>query len=283
MNIRQILLSTFFLFQTSLYAQDAKSLLDEGLKKAQAGQVKEALSLFDQSIAIKDDYPARQSRGMAHSLLRHYDDAVQDFTKAIQFKADAKKSYVSRGVARKKLADYQGAIADFSAALKIDSKLADAYYNRALVYDLLGETDKACSDYKAAFTNGLQPAELKVENCTNPAPIPANRKPLLKLAGFSTDPKYGLSREKPVKVGTSPAGEYENLTTYLDLLRDPQGKLVDYKKTGTLPYASPNAPNGRGTIDVIEINYRDAKNAPKKATLYLTIFDYSEPKAVMLK
>lgn len=260
-------------------AQDAQQLLNDGLKKAQAGQVREAVTLFNQSLAQKDDYPVRQSRGMAYSLLRNYDEAVQDFTKAIQFKADAKKSFLARGIARKKLTDYQGALADFSSAIKIDPKMADAYYNRALVYELLENTDKACADYKQALSAGFKPAELKVETCNSPLPVPPNRRPLLTLAGTSTDTKYGLTKDNPVRVGTSPAGEYENLTTYLDLLRDGQGKPVEFKKTGTLPYASNNAPNGKGTIEVIEVNYRDGKNAAKKATLYLTIFDFDTPKA----
>lgn len=278
-RMKSFLIGSLVLISSALHAQDAKSLLDDGLKKAQAGQVREALTSFDQSIALKDDYPVRQSRGMAYSLLRRYEDAVTDFTKAISFKPDAKKSMVSRGIARKKLADYRGALSDFSAALKVDSKLAEAYYNRALVYELLGETEKACSDYKAAFAQGMKPAELKVETCNNPLPTPANRKPLLQLAGTATDAKYGTTKATPIKVGTSPAGEYENLTTYLDLLRDGQNKPVEYKKTGSLPYASSNAPNGKGTIDVVEINYRDTKNVAKKTTLYLTIFDFEAPKA----
>ncbi|MDR6196959.1 tetratricopeptide repeat protein [Siphonobacter sp. SORGH_AS_0500] len=279
MKLKTLLTAGICIASLHTFAQDAKSLLDEGLKKAQAGQVSQAITLFNQSIAAKDDYPVRQSRGMAYSLLRQYENAVEDFTKAISFKADAKKSMVGRGVARKKLADYQGAISDFSSAIKVDPKMAEAYYNRALVYELLGNTEKACNDYKAALANGLKPAELKVESCANPLPVPANRKPLLQLSGVATDPKYGTTKTNPIKVGTSPAGEYENLSTYMDLLRDGQNKTVEYKKTGTLPYASNYAPNGKGTIEVLEVNYRDSKNVAKKTTLYITIFDFETPKA----
>lgn len=279
MKLRTFLVGSLCLITLTLQAQDAKSLLDEGLKKAQQGNVSQAITLFNESMALKDDYPVRQSRGMAYSLLRQYENAVTDFTKAISFKTDAKKSMLGRGVARKKLTDYQGAISDFSAALKVDPKMAEAYYNRALVYELLGNTEKACTDYKAALNNGLKPAELKVESCANPLPVPANRKPLLQLSGVATDPKYGTTKTNPIKVGTSPAGEYENLSTYMDLLRDGQNKLVEYKKTGSLPYASSYAPNGKGTIEVLEVTYRDSKNVAKKTTLYVTIFDFESPKA----
>lgn len=279
MHLRTFFTAGLLMASFYTYAQDAKNLLDEGLKKAQAGQVTQALTLFNQSLAMKDDYPVRQSRGMAYSLLRQYDQAVEDFTKAISFKADAKKSMVARGVARKKLADYQGAISDFSAAIKVDGQMAEAYYNRALVYELLGNSEKACGDYKSALSHGLKPAELKVESCANPTPEPANRKALLQLSGVATDAQYGTSKSKPIKVGTSPAGEYENLSTYMDLLRDGQNKMVEYKKTASLPYASNYAPNGKGTIEVLEVTYKDAKNVTKKTNLYLTIFDFESPKA----
>ncbi len=262
------------------FAQDAKSLLDQGLKKAQAGEVEAAVKLFDQSLALKDDYPVRQSRGMARSLLRQYEDAIADFTKAISFNAQAKKSYVSRGVARKKLTDYEGAIADFTKALEIDPKQPEALYNRALVYELLEQRDQACEDYKKAFAMKFSLAELKVESCQNPPPAASNRRPLLRLAPAGTDPKYGLTKETPVKVGTGFNGDTENVQTYFELLRDAQGKPVNYRKTGTSAFRSVNAPGGRGTVEAYEVSHRDAKGTLKKTTVYVTFYEFDAPRVV---
>ena len=215
---------SFFTAFSGFSQQNAETLLQQGLRLAQAGKLPEAVQQFDASLALQDGYPVRQSRGTARSLLRQYEGAVEDFTKAIAFNKNAKKSYVGRGIARKKLADYQEAVADFTAAIGLDAALAEAYYNRAMVYELLDKTAEACTDYKKALGLGMKPAELKVEMCSNPLPAPPNRRPLLRLAPAPVDRTYGLSEKNPVKVGTSPAGEYENLNTYLELLRDGQGK-----------------------------------------------------------
>ena len=255
--------------------QNARTLLDEGLRLAQAGKLAEAVGKFDASLALQDGYPVRQSRGMAYSLLRQYEAAVTDFTKAIGFNKNARKSYLSRGIARKKLTDYQGAITDFTAAIGLDATLAEAYYNRAMVYELLGKTPEACNDFRKALQLGMKPAELQVEMCTNPLPAPPNRRPLLKLAPAPPDRTYGLSEKNPVKVGTSPAGEYENLNTYLELLRDAQGRPVPFRQVKTLPYASPNAPGGRGTLQVFELQ---PTGSATKTLLYLTINDFETPR-----
>ncbi|MCY7351046.1 MAG: hypothetical protein LH606_10300 [Cytophagaceae bacterium] len=259
-------------------AQDAKALLDEGLRRAQVGDLQGALKQFDQSIAIKDDYPVRQSRGTARSLLKQYEAAIEDFTKAIQFNPKAKKAYLNRGIARKKLTDYDSALVDFNAALKLDARFADALYNRGLLHELLSQREKACPDYKAAQAAGMKMAEPKVIMCAEePAPATPNRRPLLRLGSISSDPKYGFAKDNPVKAGAGSNSDRENIETYLDLLRDAQGKPVRYRRLSATPYFSRNAPGGKGTVDAYEVRYLDAKGQDKKVTVYLTSYEFEEP------
>ncbi len=262
-------------------AQDAKTLLDEGLKRAQVGDLQGAMNLFDQSVALKDDYPVRQSRGTAKSLLKEYESAVDDFTKAIQFNPKAKKAYLNRGIARKKLTDYKAAQADFDAALKLDPRYADALYNRGLLFELLSQRDKACADFKAARATGMNVAEPKVQACSEEsAPPTPNRQPLLKLGDVSADPKYGFTKTTPVKVGIGANSDSENIETYLDLLRDTQGKPLKYRKLASSPMFSKNAPGGKGTVDAYELRYLDASGQEKRKTVYLTRYEFEEPLVV---
>jgi hypothetical protein len=257
-------------------------LLDEGLKRAQVGDLQNAIKLFDQSLALKDDYPVRQSRGTAHSLLKEYEAAVEDFTKALQFNPKAKKAYLSRGIARKKLTDYDGALADFNAALALDARYADALYNRGLLYELLSQRDKACPDFKAAQAAGMVLAEPKAVACSEePAPAPPNRQPLLRLGAVATDPRYGFTKDNPVRVGAGFNGDRENIETYLDLLRDGQNKPVRYRRVGASPFFSKNAPGGKGTVQAYEVRYLDATNQERRKTLYLTSDEFDEPRVVM--
>lgn len=269
----------FWLFAAGLaVGQDARALLDEGLKRAQVGDLQSAINLFDQSLALKDDYPVRQSRGTARSLLKEYEAAIDDFTKAIQLNPKAKKSYLNRGIARKKLTDYDGALADFNAALNIDPRFTDALYNRGLLHELLSQRDRACADYKAARAAGMALAEPKVTLCSEePAPAPPNRQSLLRLGAVSTDPKYGLTKENPVKVGVGANSERENIETYLDLLRDGQSKPVRYRRLGAAPFFSKNAPGGKGSVQSYEVRYLDASGQERKKTLYLTSDEFEEP------
>lgn len=279
---RWLLFIHFSLFAVGLaLGQDAKALLDEGLKRAQVGDLQNALVLFDQSLALKDDYPVRQSRGTARSLLKEYEAAIDDFTKAIQFNPKAKKSYLNRGIARKKLTDYDGALADFNAALKLDPRFTDALYNRGLLHELLNQRDKACADFKAAQTAGMALAEPKVALCSEePAPAPPNRQPLLRLGALSLDPKYGLTKENPVKVGIGANSERENIETYLDLLRDGQNKPVRYRRLGAAPLFSKNAPGGKGSVQSYEVRYLDASGQERRKTLYLTSDEFEQPLVV---
>ncbi len=263
------------------FAQEPKALLDEGLKRAQVGDLQNAIRLFDQSLALKDDYPVRQSRGTAHSLLKEYEAAIEDFTKALQFNPKAKKAYLSRGIARKKLTDYDGALADFNAALKLDPRLADALYNRGLLYELLSQRDKACPDYQAAQAAGMALAEPKAAACgEEPAPAPPNRQPLLRLGAVSTDPKYGFAKDNPVKAGAGFNSDRENIETYLDLLRDAQNKPVRYRRVGASPFFSRNAPGGKGSVQSYEVRYLDANAQERRKILYLTSDEFEEPRVV---
>lgn len=279
---RLFLFINFWLLAAGLVSgQNAKALLDEGLKRAQVGDLQNAIALFDQSLALNDDYPVRQSRGTARSLLKEYEAAIDDFTKAIQLNPKAKRSYLNRGIARKKLTDYDGALTDFNAALKLDPRFTDALYNRGLLHELLNQRDKACADFKAAQAAGMALAEPKVTLCSEePAPAPPNRQPLLRLGAVSTDPKYGLAKENPVKVGIGFNGDRENIETYLDLLRDGQNKPLRYRRLGTAPFFSKNAPGGKGSVQSYEVRYLDASGQERRKTLYLTSDEFEEPLVV---
>ncbi|MBC7890891.1 MAG: tetratricopeptide repeat protein [Sphingobacteriaceae bacterium] len=279
---RVLLFLTILLLTAHLsLGQDAKALLDEGLKRAQVGDLQGAIKLFDQSVVLKDDYPVRQSRGTAKSLLKDYESAVEDFTKAIQFNPKAKKAYLNRGIARKKLADYKTAQADFDAALKLDPRYADALYNRGLLLELLSQREKACADFKAARAAGMEMAEPKVQACSEePVPPTPNRQPLLKLGEVAADPKYGFTKTTPVKVGVGANSDTENIETYLDLLRDAQSKPLKYRKTASAPFFSKNAPGGKGTVDAYELRYLDASGQEKRKTVYLTRYEFEEPLVV---
>ncbi len=63
-------------------------------------------------------------------------------------------AYINRGNAYKGKGEYDQAIADFTKAIELDPKVADAYNNRGYAYEKKGETNQALVDYKKASELG---------------------------------------------------------------------------------------------------------------------------------
>ena len=82
---------------------------------------------FDQAIALKPDGSLELWRGrsMAHSELKHWDDAVDDLSKAIALKPDA-QLWRARGKAHINLGHWDDAVADYSKLLERNPADMDA-------------------------------------------------------------------------------------------------------------------------------------------------------------
>lgn len=104
---------------------------------------------------------------------------------------------------------------------------------------------------------------------------------ITRLNSISDDLTYGTTGENPVKVGTGPNGGPANQRAYLNLLRDSKGNPIQYERTGTCcMYSSPNGLMGFALVDVYLVRYRDAKGRKKKMNLYLSFYDYEDPKVI---
>lgn len=110
----------------------------------------EVLSLGAQAISIGSsqlDFGLLYSyMGYSSMLLEKYEDATEQFTKAMEFGQAQGQMLYYRGVslmAREKIDD---AIADFTASLLAGESSVQCYYNRAVCYLKLKEYDKALFD-----------------------------------------------------------------------------------------------------------------------------------------
>jgi tetratricopeptide (TPR) repeat protein len=59
--------------------------------------------------------------------------------------------YHNRAVVYEKKGQYDQAISDYTKALEIDPNLADAYHNRGVVYGRENQPDQAISDFTEAI------------------------------------------------------------------------------------------------------------------------------------
>lgn len=116
-----------------------------------------------------------------------------------------------------------------------------------------------------------------------PAPTPAphplpERRDAPEPAPASTDAAYGVTPEKPIKVGGGFNDGANQEERYLDTLRGPQGQPVIWKRLGTCcPFRTPNGIVGeRGLLDRVEVTY---KGLEEPVILYLNLYDRETPRA----
>jgi tetratricopeptide (TPR) repeat protein len=97
--------------------------------------------------------------GVSHLNRGKPQEALEDFSRAINIDPTRADGYVGRANALQTLGQYEASLKDYDKAIDIDPKLANAYVNRGSVYSRLGEYEKAVTDYET----GLQ-LDPKIDN-----------------------------------------------------------------------------------------------------------------------
>jgi len=86
--------------------------------------------LFDQSVkknklvyGVLTNYPADayENRGLAKAMLQQYEDAIKDYSKAIQLNPNSNSAYYNRGHLYLQLNNIKQACSDWEMALKLDN------------------------------------------------------------------------------------------------------------------------------------------------------------------
>jgi len=97
----------------------------------------------------------------------------------------------------------------------------------------------------------------------------ANYAPFLNVTEYSSDKEYGLTGDKPVKVGEKSA---ENQKRYLASLAGPNGEVLQFHRRGACcPYESENSTFGQALVDVYEVSYEGLK---KPILVYISFYDF---------
>lgn len=277
--LKQIFLPILLLYTLPLFAQDVNQLNSKGLELAREGKYDEALDFFDKSLDIDSiNFEAWYFKSLIKSDLRAYDEALECINKAISIRLVSKEAFLQKGRIEYELTNYIDAETDYSKAIILDSDYAAAYYYRGKLYELLSKRDLACKDFRSAQKLGYEYADRKAEKCDEPVGLKIY--PILELTKQAKDKNYGFSSEYPIKVGPGPDGGPANERRYLDLLRDPLGNSVKYERLRSCCfYKTENAIIGdMALLDEYEITYMNEKGKEKKVSVYISHYDYEEPK-----
>lgn len=123
---------------------DYKTLLDDGIFDIRNGRFEDAVQKINQSIELKRDWEISYFyRAVAYQALGEFNDALLDYTKAIQLNPRMTDAYYNRAyinLTRKDIQnpDLQTTVEDLNKALELDPKFIDALYAMAAAQKKLG-------------------------------------------------------------------------------------------------------------------------------------------------
>jgi tetratricopeptide (TPR) repeat protein len=119
-----------------------------GLVYIEDGKVNEAIEDFTKAIELDSHFPqAYAARGTAYLMISRPAKAAEDFNKALQLDPKNATTYVNRARALMGLQMNEEAEADLDKAIELDPKLVAAYFNRGVLRMLNQETEKALEDF----------------------------------------------------------------------------------------------------------------------------------------
>jgi tetratricopeptide (TPR) repeat protein len=147
--------------------QKARALATRGFYYNEVGSDAD-ISLADLYEAIRlDPYRADafNNRGLTYSGLQQYEQAIADFTRAIELSPQP-RTYDSRGRAFFKARDYASALADFSRSIEVDPEFAKAWRHRGEVRAAMGDYEGARQDLMTALRlhPGYKPAQQALDH-----------------------------------------------------------------------------------------------------------------------
>ena len=141
---------------------DYKYYIDNGIYDIQRGLYESAITNINKSLELKKDWEIPYFyRGVANQALENYDEAMLDYTKALQLNDKMTDAYYNRAriiLTRKDIEnpDISKAVKDLEHALELDDKFVDALYAMAAA-------QKKLENYHSALEYLEKPLQIEPE------------------------------------------------------------------------------------------------------------------------
>lgn len=223
-----------------------EALLRSGYEKYRAGDYKDAIADYDESIRLDDqNADAFNERGLAQYSLQNYQAALSDYDQALQLDDRHANAYGNRGLTKHALQDYQGAVKDYNQAIRLNPQYAYVYHNRGVSKYNLKDLEGALSDYDQALR------------------IDPKREDTLRNRGRT---HYDLGQyraaltdfDEAIRLDGENAKAYNGRAHAKGKLGDWKGELADFDKALELDDQLVDAYNSRGLAQYNRKNYREA-------------------------
>jgi tetratricopeptide (TPR) repeat protein len=127
--------------------------LFRGATRSKLGNAPASLADLNMAIILNPgNYKAYLSRGLVLFNQRDFNQATNDFTRAIELsKGQSALSFSHRSMVKNALNDPEGALQDSTTAIKLDPLMVSAYVNRAVALEQLGRIKAALQVWRQAL------------------------------------------------------------------------------------------------------------------------------------
>lgn len=116
------------------------------------GHNDEAIAEYSKAIELDPQIAAAyNNRGVIYDNSEQYQSAIENYNKAIELDPNYKIAYYNRGNTYGNLGQHEKAIEDYNKAIELDSNYVIAYNNRGVAYKNLKQYEKAIQDYSKAI------------------------------------------------------------------------------------------------------------------------------------
>ncbi|MGC9469287.1 MAG: tetratricopeptide repeat protein [Anaerolineae bacterium] len=131
-----------------------------GNARLQEGAYQEAIQNYDKALALDPDYVAAYyNRGLAYAKVGALSGAIADYARVIQLDPDQIHAYRQRAHVHARRGALEEAAQDYTTALQKAPNDTALLYDRANVYVRMGDYDRAIADYTAVLTHKPEHAE----------------------------------------------------------------------------------------------------------------------------
>lgn len=138
--------------QRDLGLQDSRAYNKRGLAHVGTRNYEQAIVDYSKAIELDPEYAeAYNNRSTAHLSMENYGQAVTDCQQAITLAPDFVSAYVNRAIAYTGLRQYEQALADYGKALELAPHNVYAYYNRGNTHLWMSRYNQAVNDYTQAI------------------------------------------------------------------------------------------------------------------------------------
>ena len=136
---------------TKAIATDAQ--LNRATLPNKKGDAFGALKSDRSEISVTDPFTAYAyaSRGLARLNLGDFDQAIEDYARALRIRPKLTEAYLGRGIALDAEGEYDRAVLDYDRAISIDPKSAEAYFRRGCALVKKQNFAAAVGDFERAL------------------------------------------------------------------------------------------------------------------------------------